>query len=405
MKRALCVLLACLLVTACPMTASATALMQVTDYDYASMQTGGHNNTIVYTAHEDSGAFVMGTLTADGEQTRTVHSFAGWDSLFASPLWKTTVHGDGTPLCPYGQTHADNTICPYMELNRVTLENTLTGVTLENHYLLSGVSQTLPSGTVHFCFGRYGYKQADTLRWDGESRYFALKADNGLWGVFDATTDTMVVEPLYQDMSAVYGEYAKVFNGTAWARLDLSGRFVTRFVYESAEAFSVRDEVRAVGDGQWQIFNKDNEALSPVIEGAFVEASYAAAAGTLLVQNADKTKTMYDINGNVTASFAATDTVRWLQDTCYAVAQYTEGGVLRGIALWRADDVTTPADTVLKGDVNFDGRINSVDARLALRTVVEQGALTALQEAAADVSANAAVDSADVREILRLATA
>ncbi len=405
MKRVLCVCLACLMLMACPLSASATVLTQVTDYSYASMQTGGVEGSIVYTAHDESGALVMGTLTADGEQTRQAHTFAAWDSLFAPKLWKTTVHHDGTPLCPYGSSHAENTICPYMELACVTLENTETGVRLENYYIPSGVSQILPGTNIHFCFGRYGYKGAETMRWDGESRYFSVKNADGLWGVLDSASNTMVTDFVYTDISAVYGSYVKVFDGTAWGRLDLSGRFVTQFLYESADAFSVRDEVREVANGQWQIFNKDNEAISPVIEGAFLEATYIPTAALLLVRNVDKTWVLYDIEGNVTASFTAAEEVDFLQDNCFAVSRYTESGVLRGIALYRADDMTTAADLVEKGDVNFDGAINSIDARLALRTVLGQGALTAKQEAAADVSENGTVDSADVRGILRLATA
>lgn len=403
MKRVWCIWLVCLIVCACSLTASAEAsLIQTTEFVYTSMQTGGKDGMIVYTAYEASGALAMGTLTADGEQTRTAYSFDGWNALFEEPLWQTTVHGDGTALCPYAASHKSNTVCPYMELNCVTLTNTENGVTLENYYIPSGVSQTLPGGTVHFCIGRYGYKAAETLRRDEQSRYTALKNENGLWGVFDGDTGEMVTDFLYEDMSAVYGTYAKVYNGTAWARMDVSGRFPTGFLYESDTAFSVKEEVREIAAGQWQVFSKDNEAVSFVLTGSFDEVTYEPTTGLLFAVAADGTKTAYDLNGSAVAQFAATDTVRFLQDTCYAVERYVDSGALEGVALWNVTEPLTSLDTVTKGDVNFDGKRNSTDARLMLQTVVDQRTLTERQLAAADINNTDTVEAMDIRDLFRM---
>lgn len=401
-NRVVCVAMA--LVMALPaFGAHATTAVQVTEYPYTSLVSGAENG-IAYTAYDENGALVMGTLSAEGEQSREPYSFSGWDALFATKEWEMTAVGDGTPLCPYASSHGDKTICPYKELAQVRVENTQTGVVIEDVFVPSGVAQELPSGQVHFCFGRYGYKDASTMRWDGESDYFALKNEQGLWGVYDGQNGTMLTDFLYADMSAVYGTYAKVFDGEKWARLDVSGAFATRFIYESAESFSVRDEVRAVADGEWRVFTKDNEPMSAIMVGDYTDVTYAPEACAVLAKASDGTTELIDLSGATIATFAADTKVRYLQDTCYAAEKYTENGALIGMALWRVDAPTRPGDLVVRGDVNFDGAIDSRDARLALCELLGTRPLTTLKCAAADMNGNGTVDSADVRDILRVST-
>ena len=62
-----------------------------------------------------------------------------------------------------------------------------------------------------------------------------------------------------------------------------------------------------------------------------------------------------------------------------------------------------PALAWLTGDVNGDGKVNSSDARLALRAAVGLEDLTEAQKAAADVNRDGNVRSSDARKILRVA--
>ena len=55
------------------------------------------------------------------------------------------------------------------------------------------------------------------------------------------------------------------------------------------------------------------------------------------------------------------------------------------------------------GDVNNDGKINSADARLVLRTAAKLEILTAAQFSAADIMRDYSITSADARIILRVA--
>lgn len=55
------------------------------------------------------------------------------------------------------------------------------------------------------------------------------------------------------------------------------------------------------------------------------------------------------------------------------------------------------------GDVNFDGVVNSADARLALRAAVKSEKLTAAQILAADIDGDGKVTAADARAILNKA--
>lgn len=62
-----------------------------------------------------------------------------------------------------------------------------------------------------------------------------------------------------------------------------------------------------------------------------------------------------------------------------------------------------PLPTFALGDVNLDGKVNTTDARLALRGAAKLEALTPQQILAADVNKNGKADTSDARKILRVA--
>lgn len=62
-----------------------------------------------------------------------------------------------------------------------------------------------------------------------------------------------------------------------------------------------------------------------------------------------------------------------------------------------------PLPTYTLGDVNLDGKVNTSDARLALRGAAKLEALTPQQILAADVNKNGKADTSDARKILRVA--
>jgi len=398
MKRLLAVLLAALLLTTCGMTVSAEeTFVYVTDPVYSQIITGGVGDVLLFSAYEADGDYVIGTMNAEGELTRENYSSARWDELVEDAVWTTTVLGDAASLCPYAHTHIDTTVCPYTEIDLVTMKNVKTGVTLSNYYVPTKSLVPFPGTNAHICWGRYGYQSPETLKWDGESRYMSLKNSDGLWGIYDSETDRMVVDYQYSGMSAVYGSYAKVSDGEAWGRLDLSGATETVYAYPDEASFSIKEELRQLVDKKWQVFNADNEPVSAVFEGNFAKTQYAPAAHLLLVTNSDQTKTLYDLNGEVVATFDADTSVTYLQDACYAVS-----GATRGVALARADGIPVPDDTVRKADVNFDGEINSTDVRYVLRHTVGADTLTSRAQLAADVNDDGLVNTDDAREVLKM---
>ena len=87
------------------------------------------------------------------------------------------------------------------------------------------------------------------------------------------------------------------------------------------------------------------------------------------------------------------------------VKQYAPDGDAAGIAprvsFARMDGAEVPAYT--PGDVNFDGKVNSTDARTVLRAAAKLETLTDEQALAADVDGSGKVNSADSRRILRAA--
>ena len=399
MKRVIAVLAAMMLLCL-PVTAQA-AFSYVTDFDYALIRSGGIDGAFVYGAYENDGAnYTMGLLTEDGEQSRTDWTADGWSALFAASDWAVTVHGDAGELCPYANTHKDSTLCPYLNVSLVTLTNLQSGVALENYYMQNSNLHISTGSTIHLCFGNYVYTSPETLKWDGESTNIAICDEQGCWGVVDALTGEMLTPFAYEAMSAVYGDYAKVSNGTAWGRLDVSGATETAYMYDSADDFSVTEELREIADGQWRVFNADNEPLSVIYDSTAQALTYAADAHCVLSVADDGTKTLLDLTGETVATFDATQKVLHLDRTCYAIEQYNDSGAVVGVALASVAGVPEPNDTVLLGDVNLDGSVDSADARLILRHILGLQDLTQRQAFAADLTADGVVNSSDARALL-----
>lgn len=399
MKRILvwmCVLTLFMTAAVLPTAAQGADCVWVSGFDYSHIQTGGVDGTLVYNAYEEDGSYVTGVLTAAGEQSRVPFTFDTWDALIADSDWQKTIHGDAGALCPYADTHGESTICPYLDVKLATLTNTQTGVTLENYYVPKE-EITLLGDTVHFCWGRYGYESIVTLKWDGESRYMALQNDAGLWGAFDTVANEMATGYDYAAMSAFSGHYAKVSDGTAWGRLDMSGIYKTDYIYDNEESFSITEELRELSDGTWQVFDYDNTAISVAFDNTWSTVSYQARAHLLLVTETDGTMALYDLQGTKVAGFEGTDDVSHLQDACYKVERYPDENTYTGAALVRVDGVENPYSACTKGDVNANGTVNSHDARLMLRAVAEEIALTAKQATVSDMDNDGAVDTADVR--------
>lgn len=400
MKRAVAVFAAMLML--CLPASAQTTFAYVTDFDYALIRSGGIGDAFVYGAYENNGqSYAMGLLTEDGEQSRTAWTAEGWSTLFAPSDWVLTVHGDAGELCPYARTHKDTTLCPYPDVSLVTLTNVQSGVTLENQYMQSNNVHISTGNTIHMCFGNYVYTSPETIRWDGDSPRVAIRDSQGGWGVFDTLTGTMLTPSVYSDMGAVYGDYVKVSDGTAWGRLDLSGATETAYVYESADAFSVTEELREIADGEYRVFNADNEPVSAIYQGESRSLSYAPQAHLVLCVEADGTTTLLDLAGKTVAAFDATQKAVYLDRSCYAIEQYNDSGVVVGVALADVSGAPEPNDTILMGDINFDGEADSTDVRLMLRGIMELDNLTERQSLAADLTTDGIANSADVRMLMR----
>lgn len=402
MKRGLSVLCAAImLVAVLPLAATAEATaVYVTDASYTSIAPSTQDGIFAYTAYDANGNQTIGTMNADGELTREAFSPERWDTLFDETEWTISVQGDASVFCPYEHTHSQGTICPYKQVALVTLQHKQTAVTVENVYMQSPSAPLLPDGLIHVCLGKYGYASPETFRYVEGERYAARRADNGYWGVFDMQRGCMITTYRYSDMSAVYGDYVKVFNGTAWGRLDLSGRMPTAYVYDSADAFSVREEVRAV-DGGWQVFSKDNEAMSPVIAGEFSAAIYAPEAAVAVLTAADGSATMVDLRGETVTTFTAQQQAAPLGGACFAVTNTSASGAVTGVALLRVDGAPTAAQTVIVGDVDLNGTVDTADARLILTSLITATVLSERQTIAADADGNGVIDTADARTVLQ----
>lgn len=382
-----------------PVSAQTTLVM--TDFDYADLRSGGINGAFVFGTYENNGAtYTMGLLTEEGEQSRVAWTADGWNALFAPSEWTVTIHGDAGMLCPYADTHRDSTLCPYRDVALVTLTHRETGTVLRERYMHSPKKTVTSGGSLHLCLGNYVYASPETLKWSGNGTRMALCNEQGLWGVYDAQTDTMLTEYVYADMSAVYGDYVKVSDGTAWGRLDLSGATDTVYAYATAEEFSVTEELRKIGDKQYRVFNADNEPISAVYTLSATSVTYAPEAYTVMCVYSDGTKALLDLAGNTVASFDTLQKVRYLDRACYAVEQYTARDTLVGAALAQITDAVTPDDTVLKGDVNFDGACDSSDVRLILLNIVDRNVFTDRRMLAADVVADGKINSDDARALI-----
>lgn len=395
MMACLCAMVMLFAVTAMPTTASGAQSVGVSDYVYARIEAGGVDGTMVYTAYEADGSYVTGAMTAQGEQSRVPFTAEAYDALFDETVLVKTVLGDAGALCPYADTHGEDTVCPYLDVKYVAVTNTVTDATLEGEYIESSARKTV-GDTVHFCWGRDSFTSPVTMKWNGKSRYIALKNDDGLWGAYDAYAGKMVTAYAYAAMSAFDGSYAKVSDGTAWGRLDVSGIYPTMLGYTDEAAFSVAEELRVLADGTYQVFDPDNNAISVVFDGAWDEVSYDAAAHLVRATMADGTTVLYDLQGDEAGRFAATDVLTPLQSNCYKAERFTDNAFV-GAALVRVDGAYDPYAAYVKGDINTSGSADSYDVRLALRAITEMIELSDKQEAIADMNGDGRVNTVDAR--------
>lgn len=74
-----------------------------------------------------------------------------------------------------------------------------------------------------------------------------------------------------------------------------------------------------------------------------------------------------------------------------------------GSGLYIIADKGKPADPILLGDLNFDGKVQAEDARLVLRYVAKLDSLTPKQLQVADMDGDGKVSASDARIILRIA--
>ena len=72
--------------------------------------------------------------------------------------------------------------------------------------------------------------------------------------------------------------------------------------------------------------------------------------------------------------------------------------------LFETTRITHAADKITTGDINNDGNISLVDARMVLQTVAETISLTETQTLAADMNGDGAITLVDARMALQAVT-
>ena len=90
--------------------------------------------------------------------------------------------------------------------------------------------------------------------------------------------------------------------------------------------------------------------------------------------------------------------VEILGDTLY-LTTYT----VKGNRATKVDSVSIKKTATDLGDVDFDGRVTAIDARLILRSSALLQILTKAQLAVADVDGDGKVTASDARKTLRIA--
>ena len=128
---------------------------------------------------------------------------------------------------------------------------------------------------------------------------------------------------------------------------------------------------------------------------------YSDESHLLLATSENGEKWFYDVTGAVVASFTANQKVRHLVGSCYAVEKTDDNGALFGTALLRMDDVTHPDETVAKGDVTMDGLFNTSDVRAILLIAVADQTMSHRSVVAADMNDDGAVTTVDAKLLLQ----
>lgn len=156
-------------------------------------------------------------------------------------------------------------------------------------------------------------------------------------------------------------------------------------------------------------YDSDHVTLTSVSEcGNYTASSYGEKDGKVSLvfiyqdRNDSALVTLYSLHftGDGTASYP-TLMVTNLQGTF--LKQVADVQVIRsGEAPTEKPGEETPdEETFMRGDVNEDGRITAVDARLALRASASLESLSGTQQKAADVDEDGIVTAQDARAILR----
>ena len=171
------------------------------------------------------------------------------------------------------------------------------------------------------------------------------------------------------------------------------------YSYEHEADFSVTEEIREIADGQWRVFNADNEPISVVYETTKTP-SYIAKAKVVTVTATNGAQTLLDLKGDTVATFNTTQKLIYLDRAAFAVEKYNATGAVIGVALATVSGVPQPHDTVLKGDVNFDDVLDSADVRLIMKKSMKLVSYTERQTLAADLNGDGAIKTSDARALL-----
>ena len=156
-------------------------------------------------------------------------------------------------------------------------------------------------------------------------------------------------------------------------------------------------------------YDTDHVTLTSVSDcGNYTASSYGDQDGKVSLvfvyqeKNESTLVTLYSLHftGDGTASYP-TLTVTNLQGTF--LKQVADVQVIRsGEAPTEKPGEETPdEETLMRGDVNEDGRITAADARLALRASASLEILSETQKKAADIDKDGSVTASDARAILR----
>ncbi len=157
-----------------------------------------------------------------------------------------------------------------------------------------------------------------------------------------------------------------------------------------------RDHIPAIGHkwGDWEEYNENEHIRVCANDSSHIETS---------PHNWNNGKTVIDAAPGVEGKkiYVCKDCAAVKIEPIEALPVETEAPTTE-TPTTEAPTATEPAQNYTLGDVNMDGKINSADARLALRAAAKVETLSELQTVLADVSEDGKVKAADARTILRI---